>query len=126
MAAQISAEELMTALTRIAPWIRGVSEHQPARAEIAAAVRLSARYLAQLHPGKTVELRVPPFVAVQLIEGTTHTRGTPPHVVECDPDTWLGLVIGTIPANFDNNPKINASGIRSGEVAALLPLIKIL
>jgi len=63
--------------------------------DLAAAVRSHARRLAELRPGKAVELRIPPYAAVQLGSeqgGPTHRRGTPPTVVEMDPDTFLALV----------------------------------
>ena len=59
-----------------------------------ATVRLLAEILAAQAPGRSVEVRVPPFVAVQAIAGPRHTRGTPPNVVETDPMTWLRLATG--------------------------------
>ena len=62
---------------------------------LAARVRAEARRLADRRPGKAVELRIPPYAAVQLGTeqgGPTHRRGTPPTVVEMDPDTFLALV----------------------------------
>ena len=52
---------------------------------------LPARY-----PGRSVEVRVPPFTAVQCIEGPRHTRGTPPNVIETDPLTFLRLATGRL------------------------------
>ncbi len=66
----------------------------PERAVLRHAVRLLARALAEFAPGRSVEVRVPPHVAVQCIEGPRHTRGTPPNVVEIDPLTFLDLVGG--------------------------------
>jgi len=63
--------------------------------EVAARVRSEARRLAELRPGKAIELRIPPYTAVQLGTvdgGPTHRRGTPPTVVEMDSDTFLSLV----------------------------------
>jgi hypothetical protein len=71
-------------------WLDG-EEAAPARDELARAVRLSLRRLAQMAPGATVEVRVPPFAAVQCVAGPRHTRGTPPNVIETDPKTWLQL-----------------------------------
>ena len=51
---------------------------EPERAVLRQAVRLLARALAELAPGRSVEVRVPPHVAVQCVEGPRHTRGTPP------------------------------------------------
>src|SRR5688572_26888860 len=60
----------------------------------------AARYLLQLladaAPGNTVEVRVPPFGAVQAIAGPRHTRGTPPNVIEMDAPTWIGLATGRL------------------------------
>lgn len=66
------------------------------RPALATATRLLAEILAEQAPGRTVELRVPPFVAVQAIAGPRHTRGTPPNVVETDPLTWVRLATGRI------------------------------
>lgn len=94
----------------------------PQRAELAKAVRLSARLLAQDAPGRSVEVRVPPFVAVQCIEGPRHTRGTPPNVVECDPRTWIRLVVGELSLPSEH---VQASGTRALEIASMLPLIPV-
>jgi uncharacterized protein (TIGR03083 family) len=58
------------------------------------AVRSLLDVLAETVPGRTVEVRVPPYAAVQCVEGPRHTRGTPPNVVETDPTTWLRLAAG--------------------------------
>ena len=60
------------------------------------AVRLLARSLATRAPGRSVELRVPPHVAVQCVEGPRHTRGTPPNVVEADPVAFVELCTGRL------------------------------
>lgn len=88
----------------------------------AQAVRTSLRWLAQNNPGKAVEIRVPPYAAVQAIGGLTHTRGTPPNVVETDPTTWLGLVVGTIAwSDAIADGRVKASGTRA-DLSDLLPL----
>ena len=89
----IPAEELAAAVEPVRAWLSGDAE-QPPRTVVATAVRTTARWLAQQVPGRSVELRVPPFVAVQCVPGPRHTRGTPPNVVETDPATWLNLVTG--------------------------------
>lgn len=69
------------------------------RASLAAAVRTSLGRLARANPGKLVEVRVPPYAAVQVgVPGvsSTHTRGTPPNVVETDAATWLALGSGRL------------------------------
>lgn len=64
------------------------------RDQIAAAVRYTLQLLAEHSSGNTLEVRVPPFGAVQCIEGPRHTRGTPPNVIEMDAETWLDLATG--------------------------------
>ena len=77
------------AVLLVADWLRDEQTEAPPRAAIADAVRLTARTLAAVAPGASVEVRVPPFVAVQCISGLSHTRGNPPNAVETDPRTWL-------------------------------------
>ncbi|WP_067183068.1 sterol carrier family protein [Microtetraspora niveoalba] len=60
------------------------------------AVRHLLDELAARAPGRTVEVRVPPYAAVQCVEGPRHTRGTPPNVIETDPRTWLELAAGRL------------------------------
>ncbi len=110
----------------VGDWLRDESAAPPPRGELAAAVRGTARTLAAAAPGASVEVRVPPFVAVQCIEGPRHTRGTPPNVVETDPRTWLLLATGLM--EFDTavaSGALNISGIRAGELARWLPLVQI-
>lgn len=95
----------------------------PERAVRKAAVRESLAELARRAPGHSVEVRVPPFGAVQCIEGPRHTRGTPPNVVETDPRTWLALTTGR--SGWDEavgSGALRVSGSRAGEVAGLIPL----
>jgi hypothetical protein len=96
MAARHSAEAAKTrrAALAVADWLRDDSHPSPERADLATAVRLTAHTLAAQAPGASVEVRIPPFVAVQCIAGPRHTRGTPPNVVETDPRTWLLLATG--------------------------------
>ncbi|MDO5720027.1 MAG: sterol carrier family protein [Actinomycetaceae bacterium] len=65
-----------------------------ARGTIKTAVRWSLEELAERAPGRSVEVRVPPYGATQIIGGVTHRRGTPPAVVEMSATTWLALVTG--------------------------------
>ncbi|WP_299137961.1 sterol carrier family protein [uncultured Corynebacterium sp.] len=113
------------AVMAIKDWIAAPAEHNnPGRALLADAVRRTARTLEADAPGHSVELRVPPFVAVQCIEGPRHTRGTPPNVVETDPETWLRLATGL--ADWEeavSTGRVDASGSRAGEIAQWLPLI---
>lgn len=92
--------------------------------ELARAVRMCALGLEQLHPGKTLELRVPPFAAVQLgsADRGAHTRGTPPNVVETDPATFLALVTGTLGwAEALDTHRVHASGAHA-DLSGWLPL----
>ena len=82
------------AVLAVADWLRDENRPAPERSALAEAVRLTARTLAAAAPGASVEVRVPPFVAVQCISGPRHTRGNPPNVVETDARTWLLLATG--------------------------------
>lgn len=88
----------------------------------ATAVRYLLQVLADVAPGNSVEVRVPPFGAVQCIEGPGHTRGTPPNVVEMDALTWLVIATGAM--TWDSclgDGRIAASGLRA-DLSSLLPL----
>ena len=90
--------------------------------DVRAKVRTTLRWLAQEHPGKSVEIRVPPHSAVQAIEGLRHTRGTPPNVIEMDATTWLALVTGELPfEQAVRDGRVHASGTRA-DLSGLLPL----
>lgn len=92
------------------------------RPVLAPAVRHTLELFAEEFPGGAVELRVPPYAAVQAIAGTRHTRGTPPAVVETDAATWLCLVSGDLEwAEAVADGRVRASGERS-DLAELLPL----
>ncbi|SFT61334.1 hypothetical protein SAMN05660657_01878 [Geodermatophilus amargosae] len=117
----IPAEELHAAVDAVRPWLAGDAE-QPARSVLGAAVKTSARWLAQQVPGRSVELRVPPHVAVQLVPGPRHTRGTPPNVVETDAATWLRLATGELTwAEAVAGGRVDASGNRA-DLSDHLPL----
>ncbi len=90
------------------------------------AVRRLAALLEQAHPGRSVEVRVPPYAAVQCgfgDPGPTHTRGTPPNVVETDPRTFLRLCLGRQTwTEAVMSGKVHASGLRA-DLSAALPLL---
>ncbi|MDT7801898.1 MAG: hypothetical protein QOI78_5331 [Actinomycetota bacterium] len=116
--------QLRAAVQAISPWLQGDAP-DPARAELAAAVRLSLRALAADAPGRTVEVRVPPFAAVQCVEGPRHTRGTPPNVIETDPRTWLELATGLLDwTTAVADGRVSASGTRA-DLAQWLPLVRV-
>ena len=90
-------------------------------------LRAAARYLLQLlatrHPGRVLEVRIPPVAAVQCLSGPAHTRGTPPNVVETDPLTWVRLATGRLGwADAVGSAAVHASGPRA-DLAAYLPLV---
>jgi hypothetical protein len=86
---------------------------------------LTKHYLALLEakaPGRSVEVRVPPYAAVQCIEGVRHTRGTPPAVVETDAATWIAVATGgTSWHEAVDQGRVTASGERT-DLTPLLPL----
>lgn len=92
------------------------------RQTLATAVRHTTAELADAAPGRSVEVRVPPFAAVQCVAGPVHTRGTPPAVVETDPQTWLELVTGELAwADGVAAGRVRVSGQRT-DLSAHLPL----
>ena len=89
--------------------------------------RIAARHLlyalAARHPGRVLEVRVPPAAAVQCLPGPVHTRGTPPNVVETDPLTWIRLAAGRLDwADAVRSGAVHASGPRA-DLGAYLPLV---
>lgn len=98
------------------------SQPGPSREVVATAVRHTLAELAERAPGRSVEVRVPPWGAVQCIDGPRHTRGTPPNVVETDPDTWLALATGRLAwSQAVASAAVSTSGSRA-DVSAWLPL----
>ena len=88
----------------------------------ATAVRYLLQLLADSAEGNTVEIRVPPFGAVQAIQGPRHTRGTPPNVVEMDAATWLALATGRLAwADAVGAGRVAASGQRA-DLSDYLPI----
>jgi len=96
---------------------------EPTRPDTALAVRWLLQVLAERAPGNSVEVRVPPFGAVQAVEGPRHTRGTPPNVVELDAATWLALGTGRLDwTGAVEAGRVSASGARA-DLSAFLPLL---
>jgi hypothetical protein len=78
--------------------------------------------LAERSPGASVEVRVPPYAAVQAVAGVRHTRGTPPAVVELDAETWIALATGELSwPEAEASGRVRASGERA-DLSTLLPL----
>jgi len=87
------------------------------------AVRSLTGLLATVAPGRSVEVRVPPYAAVQCVDGPRHTRGTPPNVVEMDALSWLEVATGRVTfAAAVRAGRAHASGERA-DLSALLPLM---
>lgn len=128
MAARDRADPAKTrqAVLAVEDWLRDETRPAPDRNALATAVRLTARTLAALAPGASVEVRIPPFAAVQCVAGPRHTRGTPPNVVETDPRTWLLLATGMLTlADGQANGSLALSGSRAGEIGHWLPLFDV-
>ena len=99
------------------------SGEQPDRTSLRDAVRVILAELAARYPGRSVEVRVPPFGAVQCIEGPRHTRGTPPNVVEADPVTFVRVATGRLTwSEAVADGRIAASGNRA-DLTAYLPIM---
>jgi hypothetical protein len=101
---------------------RALANDPPARDDLRDATRYLLEELASRAPGRTVEVRVPPFGAVQCVAGPRHTRGTPPNVIETDAGTWLRLATGSLAWDAAvASGAVRASGERA-DLRALLPL----
>ncbi|MFL6128650.1 MAG: sterol carrier family protein [Mycobacteriales bacterium] len=105
---------------------RSLPERAPVpldRAALRVACQALADVLAERAPGHSLELRVPPYAAVQALQGPRHTRGTPPNVVETDPVTWVRLATGRLSwADAVPGRSVQARGERA-DLAPWLPLL---
>lgn len=94
------------------------------RPVLALAVRFLLQCATDKRPGRSVELRVPPYGAVQLVEGPRHTRGTPPNVVEMDAGTWLAVATGRQSwPDAVASGRVHASGVRA-DLSEMLPVFR--
>ncbi|MBB3328441.1 sterol carrier family protein [Microlunatus antarcticus] len=135
----VSADDLVA--TRVVELVvhaddlsRSLAEHEPVpllRPALGVASRALAGILADRFPGRSVEVRVPPYAAVQcsavrdgvLDPGPTHTRGTPPNVVETDAVTFFRLCTGrTAWDDALRSGVIAASGLRA-DLSEMVPLL---
>jgi hypothetical protein len=96
-------------------------------AELPESLPMATRYLLQemqfQHPGGTVELRVPPYGAVQLVGGLSHRRGTPPNVVEMNPESFVDLALGKVSwEELERAGNMLVSGARALEIRNLFPI----
>ena len=125
-----AADFLVTRVIEVVVHADDLSRSVPDRPAVPlepAALRITARALAEVlaarAPGRSVEVRIPPYAAVQCVAGPRHTRGTPPNVVEADPVSWVRLAAGRLAwADGVSTGAVAASGDRS-DISALLPLL---
>ncbi len=90
--------------------------------QVLEAVKQSLVLLVESSRGRAIEVRIPPYAAVQCGDGPTHTRGTPPNVIEMNAETWLALANGERTwADAMSAGLISASGVRA-DLTELLPL----
>lgn len=90
------------------------AQASPARETERAAVRQVLEILKKAAPGRSVELRIPPYAAIQIVEGVNHRRGTPSAVVEMSARTLLQLAEGSVEWDAAlRNATVTASGERS-------------
>lgn len=95
---------------------------EPAKADLRLLTKHFLAVLEERAPGRSVEVRVPPYAAVQCVEGVRHTRGTPPAVIETDAVTWIALATGTMTwSDAVDQARVRASGERT-DLSAYLPL----
>lgn len=119
---QVDPEQLRAAVGAVLAAAR--DDQPPPPEDLANAVRMSLSVLARVAPGKAVEVRVPPYGAIQCGQGPRHTRGQPPNTVEADPVTWVRLAAGDMSwAEAVESGRLHASGIRA-DLSAHVPLVR--
>jgi hypothetical protein len=100
-----------------------LAREQHTRADLKLLTKHFLAILAERAPGRSVEVRVPPYAAAQVVPGVRHTRGTPPAVVELDGPTWVALATGELTwAAALADGRIRASGERA-DLSPYLPLL---
>jgi uncharacterized protein (TIGR03083 family) len=120
---QTRVNELVVHSRDLSASLPDVAPVEIADAALAVSVRMLLDVLAERSPGKSVEIRVPPYAAAQCIEGPRHTRGTPPNVVETDGLTWVELACGRRTwSDAVAAGRVHASGERA-DIASHLPVL---
>lgn len=108
---------------QVAAALRQVEAGQAADGEWRLLTKHFLAVLAERAPGRSVEVRVPPYAAVQAVLGVRHTRGTPPAIVELDAETWLALATGSVTwTDAEASGRLQASGERA-DLTPYLPLL---
>jgi hypothetical protein len=77
--------------------------------QVAAQVKEILNIIKELSPGGLVELRIPPYAAIQCVAGGNHKRGTPPNTVEMSGQVLVKLI---------NDPSSWHTLCAQGEIAA--------
>jgi len=119
---RIKHDDGIDAINSVIQAKKQANELEPTDALFVTAVRYLLEELAEVAPGNSVEVRVPPLGATQCIEGPRHTRGTPANVVEINPKVWLDLALGNL--TWDKAVQdhlVSSSGVRAS-LAEVLPL----
>ena len=119
---RIKHDDGIDAINAVIQAKKQANELEPTDALFVTAVRYLLEELAEVAPGNSVEVRVPPLGATQCIEGPRHTRGTPANVVEINPKVWLDLALGNL--TWDKAVQdhlVSSSGVRAS-LAEVLPL----
>jgi hypothetical protein len=94
----------------------------PDRTVVRDAVRATLATLSDRAPGRSVEVRIPPYGAIQCVDGPRHGRGNPPNVVETDPITWLEIAVGLLTwHDAVAGGRVAASGVRA-DLSMYLPV----
>jgi hypothetical protein len=102
----------LDAVSRVVAELR--AGRDPDAAQVRDAVRALLTLLRRRAPGRSVEVRIPPYGAIQILEGPAHKRGTPPNVVEMDPITFVRLATGDLTwADAALDGRVTASGTRA-------------
>ena len=102
---------------------RVLEAHTLDEADVRDAVRFLLEELVAKAPGRSVEVRVPPYAAVQCVEGPRHTRGTPPNVVETDPMTWVSLATGGTSWEAALAEGLVRASCERADLSAFLPVV---
>lgn len=95
--------------------------------DLKAQVKQILKVVQELAPGRSVELRIPPFAAIQCVGGSTHRRGTPPNVVEMNAETLIKLLNQPLEwSKLCQEGLISASGARSDISELMLQASKLI
>ena len=119
---RIKHEDGINAINAVIQADKQLAQLSESDATFVTAVRYLLEELAEVAPGNSVEVRVPPLGATQCIEGPRHTRGTPPNVVEMSPRVWFDLALGNLTwADASTGHLVSSSGVRAS-LEDVLPL----